>query len=491
MAKSLDLSDVVGALDKSYPDRAWLRVLETFLIVGVADNKQLQRATGFSRDRIGRIVRRFQELDRAIVIREKQRIPRAGQKGRGPVVYRLGKMGAALLRQVGYKRARACELQEPTPIGHALSILDLDLAARSAGLQVETERALHFEGGIIRPDLLITLPDGSQALFEIEQTAGVRLLRRMIKGLRNKLAFFRSPRGQQVSSTVRVLFNLQWGRQWEATVAVWERALAAVAEEAGGSLPFRLLAMPLRQFLEHPDWSEPPRGEWESLFDPARMATFGVGKQIKDKALVSETKQRLPRALQRTVSSHDDRLILQAMWQVFEEQAAAVPSKADPAFFDLMGLIYAASHSRVTDPLTRASLPRASLYLLKQYLGMHPELRQALNKAVSRGGGSMRWSAVTILHRMEQIIRLFLKYHGFTPDGPLRVYPDVADYETAEPRDFQIRVRITDPELLMPEGDSIMPGRDEVREVERALSWVLQSLFIYAEDVGLRRAAFW
>jgi hypothetical protein len=142
-------------------------------------------------------------------------------------------------------------------------------------------------------------------------------------------------------------------------------------------------------------------------------------------------------------------------------------------------------------PLARASLPHASVYLLNRYLAMHPNLRTALNNAIQRGSGSVKWSVATILHRMQQIIRVSLKYHGLTPDGPLVVEAASSSYGSSGPRDFQVRVRIADRELLMGDHDGVVPGKNQVARVERALAWVIWTLFIYSDELDLKHAPFW
>ena len=122
---------------------------------------------------------------------------------------------------------------------------------------------------------------------------------------------------------------------------------------------------------------------------------------------------------------------------------------------------------------------------------MHPRLRQALSKAMNRGGGSMRWNNTTILHRMQVIIHTFLDYHGWRCDGPLRAFAHTAEWGSEKPQTFAVQVRIEKPQVLMPEGDSLVPGGDQVRQAERALAWVLWALFAHAEEVQIKRPAFW
>ena len=492
-----DLQDIQSALDANYADRRWLKSLELFLPTGVADALQLRRATGLSRDQTNRLLTRFEKLAPGkMLVRIPFKMPRPGVRGRSPVVYKLGVLGAALLRRNGHPKAHPCGLTDATAIAHARATLDVRLAAQSAGIPVQTERELCYgDGHALRPDNLVTLPGGVRALFETEQASDLTLLRRIADGVRRKVAFFQSKAGRRVSPTVRVLVNLPPGREWNRTVQVWERATAIVATESGGRLPFKIVAMPLREFIETPDWAEPPdRDRWESLFDPAQTSNFAPTQSPpkKGKALV-QRRTNLPRDLS-CRSASDDRLILLAFWQVFQEQAPTLGgdhSRPDPAFFDLMRLIYVASNDPHAGVLTQAAHPYASLYLLRKYLGMHPDLRDAISKSVTRGSGSMRWSVSTIFHRMQVVIATFLKYHGWRAGGPLLAYPVLSAWGEEGTQTFGIVARIRSPELLMGERDSIVPGRDEVQQTEKALAWVLWALFAYSDDLGLKHAIFW
>ena len=487
-------------LARSFPDERWLEMLKLFLPTGVADVLQMQAITGLSRRQVNHLLARFEDLASGeILTRVPFSVPKPGVRGRPPTVYRLREGGAALLRRNGYRRARACGLADAVSIAHAKATLEIHLAARDAGLEVQTERELPYGNGqALRPDNLVKLPSGTRAIFETEQTADITLLRRIVDGLRHKAACF-GQLGRRLSATVRVLFNLPHGREWDRSVQTWERATAIVSEESGGRLPFDIVAIPLQEFLTDPDWTEPPNlARWEPLFDPAQAPGFDPGSRSGASMAVSpvDPRQRpitqLPSALRR--SARDDRLILLAFWQSFQEQASILGGNRphpDPVFFDVMRIIYTASHDPHTDLLSKAAVPYASLYLLQQYLAMHPDLRKALSKAITRGSGSMRWSTSTILHRMQVIITTFLRYHGWQAGGPLQAYPELSGWDNTRTQSFAATVRIRNPELLMVPGDEIVPGKDAVQAVEEALAWVLWALFAHGEDIGLKQAIFW
>ena len=102
----------------------------------------------------------------------------------------------------------------------------------------------------------------------------------------------------------------------------------------------------------------------------------------------------------------------------------------------------------------------------------------------------MRWNVTTILHRMQGVIREFLRYHGYEVGRWLMAVPE-SSWERGEgPQDFGVRVRMH-PEVLMGEGDGVVPGQEAVARAEEALAWVLWALFAYAEEIGLKPPPFW
>lgn len=502
-SSQIDVAALQSALDEATGNR-WLKVLELFLPTGVADTGQIRAVTGLSYDQLDAFLRCFHDLTSdEILARIPFNVPRPGVRGRPPTVYKLGGTGATLLRANGYPDAHACGLNCTRTIAHARAILDVHLAAQAAGLSVQTERELSYttdgEVKVLRPDNLITLPDGTQALFEIEQSANLTLLWRIRDGLRRRVAFFNSEAAAAVSSTIRVLINLPRGRMWDKTIGVWERATAIVAEEQGGKLPFRIVALPLQEFLGSPDWSEPPDAQrWESLFDPSQVVAFGPAHPRVERRKGNPPAQRsanLPQGLRRR-SAADDRRILQAYWQHFLELGpelayTAKTPRPDPAFFEIMQIIYTAAHPPDASLYQQATHPYASIYLLRSYLDMHPRLRDALSKRIVRGSGSIRWNSTAVLHRVQVVIRVFLKYHGWAVSGPLQTYPVVPSWDSKGPRDLRIEVRIH-PDLLMEEqGDGVVPGKEEVRQAEESLAWVLWALFAYGDEVMLKTAVFW
>ncbi|MDX9955851.1 MAG: replication-relaxation family protein [Anaerolineae bacterium] len=498
MALVLSATDLQTALEQDFPDGRWLRALELAEPTGVVTTQQLQRATDLSRDQMNRLLARLEELaPEGLLVRVQETIARPGQRGQPPVVYKLGEAGAALLRASGYPDAHACGLTNATPIAHAVATLDVRLAALQAGLSVKTETLVPYADTELRPDNTVTLPNGRRAFFETEQAAALPQLRRIRESVKHKADFFRSPAADGISTTVRVVINLPRGKAWDQTVGIWERATALVANDAGGDLPFRIVAMPLHEFLATPDWSELPGKRWESLFDPAQTSSFAsVETPISKPAerpksgtapASSHSEDNLPASLTRR-TSHDERLIMEAYWQYLTEHGAELAAtedpQADPEFFAIMRIIYTASYPDEARPWQLALHPYASLFLLRKYLAMRPRLKEALKKALEGRASRVTWNPTTMLHRMQVTIDVFLKYHGFCNGGGLQAYP-ISNWNREDgSADFRVATDLH-PEMLVGGRGDAVPLRDEVHAAERSLAWVLYSLFAYSAEIGL------
>jgi hypothetical protein len=488
---NFDVRLLSQALDDVIIDRGWLHVLETFVHLGLVDMIQLQQTTGLDRERLRSLLKRMEKCAAGgppILTELNQTARRAGVRGRAPQIYRLEPAGAALLQMHGWPDVHPSGRSDESEIMHAVCVLDVRLAAQQAGMKVETERTRSYDGSkSIRPDNLVSLADGTLAIFETEQQADPSLLRRVSESLQNKLAYFKSAEGGAVSPIVRMIVNAAPGPEFFKTLKVWRRVYGMLLH--AGEVPFRLVAMPLAEFRELPDWSEDVSDKrWVEVrpLDPnPRPQTAGEGS---NKTLVAATPKAL---IYRT--THDNRLTIEALWQWFQEQAGAQRSKyprPDPEFFEVMQIIYAASHDRQTSPLEQAGMPWASLYLLERYLEMQPELRRTINQAISRGGTAMRWNPTTILHRMQVVIDAFLSYHGWRSSGPLTVISSVS-WANDEPHAFGVTVRISNWELLMAEGNTLVPAESEKLAVERSLAWVLYALFAYSPHLHVTTAPFW
>jgi len=256
--------------------------------------------------------------------------------------------------------------------------------------------------------------------------------------------------------------------------------------------------MPLGHFSAAPDWGNPPQAQrWQDLTaapepEPSSPAASAPAPNSPPAKPGVQLAEKTPQALRR-YTGHESALVLNALWSVFREGAGAhlgAAQRADPALFEIVGVIYAASHDPSLTPLERAGYPRASLYLLRQYLRLHPALLKALKQEILRGAQAVRWNTITITHRMQVVSQKFLRYHGFGDEGLLLVQALSADWNASEPQTFRIQVDVFDTAVVC-EGVDAATARGLTQAAEQTLAWVLRALFAYAEDLGLPRAPFW
>ena len=165
---------VQATLDELLPDQRYMRILELLAVVGCADALQLQAATDLSRDKLALAMQRMSEATPGLpplFFHPRDKVSQPGKRGAPAKIYCLGETGAAVLRAAGQTEAHPCGLDEDVDITHALATLEVRLLAQSANLPVRTEKRLPAGETVpyLRPDNLVTLADGTQALFETEQ----------------------------------------------------------------------------------------------------------------------------------------------------------------------------------------------------------------------------------------------------------------------------------------------------------------------------------
>lgn len=471
-------------LQQNLGDVPWQAILQGFAITGVLDNEQLKELSGLERGKLGRVLDRLERLRGtlpAILQPLGQEYRRPGARGRTPAVFALGEGGARLLQQLGHQEVQACKLRDEIAVTHALAMNDLHLAAERAGVSVQTDHTLAYDlEQVLRPDHQISLPGRKIALFEIEQKASPETLRRVQASLERKRAFFESRESAACERVVSLLFQLPRGQAWNKTIATWQRAIHINETQHGKPLNFQLRAMPLGDFLSAPDW----RGEgphWLSL-----------GVAAPEPTALEKQPVQPPQALLKH-SAREERLILAALWQDFIENASerlGEQPQPDPEFLATMRLIYVASHDPALPPLAQAAVPRASLYLLGQYLQLRG-IRKQLYRAMNTGRGNLRMNLTVVMHRLQTVANTFLKLHGWRCYGPLLVHAATSSWEDNAPRTYRIEVRIRDPQILVPAGEGLMPTHSEVERTEQALAWVLQALFEYSQELNLGTPEFW
>jgi hypothetical protein len=475
---SNSLTDLQEQLDAVLPGKVWLRILEAFAPSGAADGLQLRLATGLDRDKLRRALDKLEVsgvgLPPLIRLLDHS-ITRVGATGRAPKVYLLGESGAGLLNSNGHQGILPCELSDDLSIAHALAMLSVHLGANQAGLTTYTDQYLRYgDGKHIRPDHRIVLPDSHELLIEVEQTANAKLVPRILESLANKQEFFRSEESREFLPEVRMLLNVRRGREWTRTLTVWQEACNLVAQQQNEALLFRLLAMPLDEFLNAPEWEKTSR-RWE---EPSAYIP-----QVERKEPKRPYEGSVSVVYPSRRSAQDDYVILSALLERYNEtRLNRLDRQPEFAFLDLVILIYSASHSELRDFWQGVSFPDASIYLFKRYLEMHPALMKKLQKSFHMGQSRNRGSAIMTVHRMQQAINLFLGYHGWRSDGLLRVEAIAEGWSGTGP--FGVHVKKVG-------FWNFSQDKSREEKIFPALQWVLWVLFEYAEELGLGRPDFW
>jgi hypothetical protein len=270
-------------------------------------------------------------------------------------VYLLGESGAGLLNSNGHQGILPCELSDDLSIAHALAMLSVHLGANQAGLTTYTDQYLRYgDGKHIRPDHRIVLPDSHELLIEVEQTANAKLVPRILESLANKQEFFRSEESREFLPEVRMLLNVRRGREWTRTLTVWQEACNLVAQQQNEALLFRLLAMPLDEFLNAPEWEKTSR-RWE---EPSAYIP-----QVERKEPKRPYEGSVSVVYPSRRSAQDDYVILSALLERYNEtRLNRLDRQPEFAFLDLVILIYSASHSELRDFWQGVSFPDASIY---------------------------------------------------------------------------------------------------------------------------------
>jgi hypothetical protein len=205
----------------------------------------------------------------------------------------------------------------------------------------------------------------------------------------------------------------------------------------------------------------------------------------------SKPSSALPAPLRRYTPQENYWIILAYREHILQQGPHLVAQEQPPSplLFETFKVIHMASHGPTATPWEAVLHPQAALFLLREYLDLHPQLRTALNAAIVRGSGAMRWSTPTIQHPMLNVGDLFLRYHGLRRGQGLSVSIR-PPWKEQSAGNFEFAVRLQ-PEILLGTNDGLVSTREEAQQAATALAWCLQALFAYAPDLGLKTAPFW
>ncbi len=467
------LSEVTNALNTSMPDQVWRRVLEVFAPTHVADSIQIQEYAGLEREKFRRVMDKLQTVTAGLPplfhILDHP-IKRAGPPGRKPKIFLLGETGAKILNELGFPDAHPCHLNDDLAIAHSLAMLDVHQVAVRENISIRTDSIVNFgDQRILRPDHQIVLADGKLLIYEIEQAANHDNFGRIRQSLMNKLDFFKSAESAGFQREIRMVINLTpGGSEWNGTIQRWGRGCRALSE--GEDLGFRLLALPIGEFLVNPDWTPIASSRWLDL--TVTSNSVRNNSESQQESQVS--------AYDQTHSAYDDVIVVNAAAQDYKANILSTKPSPDFGVFTLVYDIYNASHS-AENYLAFGAIPHTSIHMLRVLMEKRADLVEKLNRGMNCGRKS-EGQALVVYH-MQGVIDTFLNYYQWESGEVLRAEAVANNREWNGIGPFGILVKAR-----------VAPSPGDVwgnsSEIDVALAWVLWALFKYSEQIGLDRPKF-
>ncbi|HNB50466.1 MAG TPA: hypothetical protein PK530_00905 [Anaerolineales bacterium] len=453
--------------DTSAPMTMRMKVMEPFLVRGLATAEQIASLSGVDYKRVGETLNTLTEasFDRPKALRTAQVILE-GKRGRPQKLYILTPEGAAVLRPLfSVSRLKAPAVQDPVELNAAFATLEVYTAAMEAGLTATVEKVFPFGEGRtnLRIDVFVQPPNLLGIPFELEQQVNQGTMPRLLDKLRRMEAFFRKSE-VSMSREVRVLFNLPQGDR--NTLPTWREALRLVSQEK--DLPFQLYWMPIVRFLESPQWTSvtgfqllepkafiPPGNAYAEMSQASEVLSL---PQMKGLLQVMQA-----RAMQKS--------------QDFEALYGGEHEERVCTFFSLIGTIYKASYHREHLNQVYSTPPVESMELLKEYLH-EPQNRNLLSEMrLAMDWLNRRVSMANYLMAAHRVLwDVFMRFHGLGDTG-LKFRIELPGYSQG-PDDLEVKVSLG-PHM------SFWVHRKYSHSPEEALAWILEALLKYPYDLGL------
>jgi hypothetical protein len=397
-----------------------------------------------------------------------------GQRGRPYAAFVLTEEGAVLLANESRK---APKLDDPVEAAHALMEMQVLIAAFQQGRKTELEKVLSFAGlRNIRADVLFE----GRILFEMEQQARLNDVPRISDKLERMCLFYNSPTGSGIDHKVRILFALS-GNDGK-TISVWQQVLGALKKK-DGSIPFELYWKEIGAFMQSPEWESVNSFqllEPAAMFQPELSSTRETS--VSQVAVIPNFKRRMPAELSE----------LNMVMGIMESEIGKLEGEMKEnryQFFQMMEVIYDGSHYKDGPVERESAYPATSIMLLYRFLHMHqnkPFLEQ-LQAGYKKVLFSQRQALPFFRDNITRFYwDVFLRYFNFGRGGPLKVKIEVPTFGDSRSEIYPV-VTISDWEMLRGE-EGYVPG-GEPDHAEKALTWVLEAMHLYAFDLGLAREA--
>lgn len=450
-----------------------IQILNCFSHRGIATGEQVEILTGLGqhpvRDALKILIEPPGGLKPAL---KTINVTLPGQRGRPFAAFILTEEGASLLADESRK---APKLDDPVEAAHALMEMQVFIVAYQQGRKIELEKVLPYAGlRNIRADVLFE----GRILFEMEQQARLNDVPRISDKLERLCLFFNSPAGSGIDHKVRILFALA-GNDGK-TISVWQQVLGALKKK-NGSIPFELYWKEIGDYMQNP--------EWESVDSFQRMEPAAIFQPELQSAKESSTDQvaAVPNFARRMPA---DMIELNMVMGIMESEIGKLEGEVKEnryQFFQMMEVIYDGSNFKDGPVERESAYPSTSIMLLYRFLHMHQNkpLLEQLQAGYKKVLFSQRQALPFFRDNLTRFYwDVFLRYFNFGRGGSLKIKVEVPSFGDSRSEIYPV-VTISDWELLRGE-EGYVPG-GEPDHAEKALTWVLEAMHLYAFDLGLAK----
>jgi hypothetical protein len=394
--------------------------------------------------------------------------------GRPPTGYVLTEVGAEIvsLLDPGLP-VNAPNVRDQSDMQHRWCQLELLTRARQAELDVHIEQVLTYgTNRTVRCDVVLETPERAHYI-EIEQELGRTNLSRAVAKFSRWQEFAKTHADKNIDLVL--LFNLSQ-TNLAKTLSLWQDALGLCQQEHGQ------LRFSPRYLLMGEIFS----GEWLSVIRsaPALKPRLPEKPQEMEPQKPSQPQQPVNDSFSQLEPAPDGLHPLDTfefMQGVGHYEHIEDPAERFQAFLNLMNSIYEASYYRDSPTQLYSVQPKESLWMLRYYLfhpanqALYSELQEAFAWLAKQRGGMgliMFRDAVTRI-----LWDIFMRHHGFSRGGSLGLSFQIPDFGDRR-SDYFVAIQFYGVSLNSPLAWMV----DKSAE---ALSWVLTSLFIYNEELGL------
>lgn len=464
----------LGRTKERLKGTAWERLLPVFAHVKMATLTQIVDWTGLDAQKVRRDLKTMCGVveagaggeARAVLARDARALAWRAWVERGEAVYRLGKLGWALLREMGVLQGEVTESKETRrrAMSQSLCILDVAREAARNELEYRVERRLATAssggGAWVKPDLAwVERGTGGEAcwhLVEVEQTADEGNEGRIRDRLAKWCAFFDAGGGQVANSEIVMVFNVAYSALPE-TLRTWEAMLAESESAYGRPLTFTVRYKLLETFLDEPEWA----GSGYPALRPA--APQAEGAEAEPAATRVDALDTL---------------------------------RLDTDLGGLAGValrVYRASRTGEDTPAAKYGIPVASLREYRRWLDVPAqwELRRELERQYGVLQTRMGTLQASVL--IDRAARLILRHFGidrpdWTKDASFRWAGMPPTTHAHEALYGEYRVQVVVGALFQDMQRWGLVDGVHVSELEKALTFFLTAPFAYPDELRLAQA---